>query len=307
MFTSLSLSVFVCWRTFAARGPPSITWWQLSGSVEVSLSEECYSPGTYRKRNTELEKREQDPRMGSRWSDEVAEELQDEEYQEEDDKELLDEMEAQEVMKFQDEGVESQGETESQDETESQMEAESQEETESQDEMLSQMETPDNLHGNGADEVEDMINKKIDKELKLQKICCGQSGRIRQICCRCQRAGHRARECDAERALDGDKLPIPGNQRKQALPEGAGRHLVGGLNTGKHSPEKAPKNCNCEEKRICYGCGEKGHLKNQCPKTNTNGNGSKYGNHQHHVNHHMEEPISGKCLSFQNQHLLNNT
>ena len=233
--------------------------------------------------------------MGSRWSDEVAEELQDEESQEEDDKELLDEMEAQEVMKSQDEGVESQGETESQDETESQMEAESQEETESQDEMLSQMETPDNLHGNWADEVEDMISKKIDKELKLQRICCGQSGHIRQICCRCQQAGHCARECDAERALDGEELPIPGNQRKQALPEGAGGHLVGGLNTGKHSPEKAPKNCNCEEKRICYGCGEKGHLKHQCPKTNTNGNGSKDGNHHHHGNHHVEESFSGKC------------
>ena len=200
-----------------------------------------------------------------------------------------------EEMEFQDEGVESQEETESQDETESRGEVESQEETESQDEMDPQMETPDNLHCNWADEVEDMINKKIDKKLKLRKICCGQSGRIRQICCRCQRAGHRARECDAERALDGEELPIPGNQRKQALPEGAGGHLVGGLNTGKHSPEKAPKNCNCEEKRICYGCGEKGHLKHQCPKTNTNGNGSKDGNHQHHVNHHMEESFSGKC------------
>ena len=63
----------------------------------------------------------------------------------------------------------------------------------------------------------------------------------------------------------------------------------------KHSPEKAPRNCNCEEKRICYGCGEKGHLKNQCPKTNTNGNGSKDGNHHHHGNHHVEESFSGKC------------
>ena len=198
--------------------------------------------------------------MGSRWSDEVAEELQDEESQEEDDKELLDEMEAQEVMKSQDEGVESQGETESQDETESQMEAESQEETESQDEMLSQMETPDNLHGNWADEVEDMINKRIDKELKLQKTCCGQSGRIRQICYRCQRAGHRARECEAERALDGEELPIPGNQRKQALPKGAGGHLVGGLNTGKHSTRIAGKLSSGK----CYRCRRTGHLAMEC-------------------------------------------
>ena len=82
-----------------------------------------------------------------------------------------------EEMEFQDEGVESQEETESQDETESRGKVESREETESQDEMDPQMETPDNLHCNWADEVEDMINKKIDKKLKLRKTCCGQSGR----------------------------------------------------------------------------------------------------------------------------------
>ena len=53
-----------------------------------------------------------------------------------------------------DEGVESQEEEESQDEAESQEEGESQEETKSQDEMEPQMETPDNLHWNWADEVE---------------------------------------------------------------------------------------------------------------------------------------------------------
>ena len=50
------------------------------------------------------------------------------------------------------------------------------------------------------------------------------------------------------------------------------------------------KSCsNCEEKRICYGCGEKGHLKHQCPRTTTNGNGSKDGNH------HMEDQSKVKC------------
>ena len=174
--------------------------------------------------------------------------------------ETMDEEGAIKEMEFQDEGVESQEETESQDETESRGEVESREETESQDEMEPQMETPDNLHWNWADEVEDMINKKIDKKLKLRKTCCGQSGRSRQICCRCQRAGHRARECDAERALDGEELPIPGNQRKQALPEGADGHLVGRLNTGKHSTRIAGKPSSGK----CYRCRRPGHLAMEC-------------------------------------------
>merc|ERR1712012_1015736 len=87
-----------------------------------------------------------------------------------------------------DEGVVSQEETESQDETESQEEAESQEETKSQYEMEPQMETPNNLHWNWADEVEDKVEGQIDKKLELWEKCCGEAGHVKQICCRCQRA-----------------------------------------------------------------------------------------------------------------------
>ena len=134
-----------------------------------------------------------------------------------------------------DEGVESQEETESQDETESQEEAESQEETKSQDEMEPQMETPDNLHWNWADEVEEMVDRQIDKKLELWEKCCGEARQVKQICCRCQRAGHRARECNAKKTLDGVELPISGEQRKQASLVEAGGHLVGGQDTGEYS------------------------------------------------------------------------
>ena len=100
-----------------------------------------------------------------------------------------------------DEGVVSQEETESQDETESQEEAESQEETKSQDEMEPQMETPNNLHWNWADEVEDMVDRQIDKKLELWEKCCREAGQVK--CCHCQRAGHCARECDAKVFKEG--------------------------------------------------------------------------------------------------------
>ena len=111
-----------------------------------------------------------------------------------------------------DEGVVSQEETESQDETESQEEAESQEETKSQDEMEPQMETPNNLHWNWADEVEDMVERQIDKKLELWEKCCGEAGHVKQICCRCQRAGHRARECNAKKTLDGGEVFFQANK-----------------------------------------------------------------------------------------------
>ena len=134
-----------------------------------------------------------------------------------------------------DEGVESQEEEESQDEAESQEEGESQEETKSQDEMEPQMETPDNLHWNWADEVEEMVDRQIDKKLELWEKCCGETGQVKQICCRCQRAGHRARECDAKKTLDGGELPISGRLKKQASPREAGGHLVGGQDTEGYS------------------------------------------------------------------------
>ena len=62
------------------------------------------------------------------------------------------------------------------------------------------------------------------------------------------------------------------------------------MEIGKIGDKRSIKSCcNCEEKRICYGCGEKGHLKHQCPRTTTNGNGSKDGNH------HMEDQSKVKC------------
>ena len=46
------------------------------------------------------------------------------------------------------------------------------------------------------------------------------------------------------------------------------------MEIGKIGDKRSIKSCcNCEEKMICYGCGEKGHLKYQCPGTNKPGNG----------------------------------
>ena len=146
------------------------------------------------------------------------------------------ELEAKGGEELPDEGVESQEEAESKDETESQ------EETKSQDEMEPQMETPNNLHWNWADEVEDMVERQIDKKLELWEKCCGEAGHVKQICCRCQRAGHRARECDAKKALDGEELPTgcsKRRQKKQASLGEAGGHLVGGQDTGEYSTGRA--------------------------------------------------------------------
>ena len=72
------------------------------------------------------------------------------------------------------------------------------------------------------------------------------------------------------------------------------------MEIGKIGDKRSIKSCcNCEEKRICYGCGEKGHLKHQCPGTNkpgngNNGNGSRDVNHQH-GSHHMEDASRARC------------
>ena len=46
------------------------------------------------------------------------------------------------------------------------------------------------------------------------------------------------------------------------------------MEIGKLGDKRSIKTCsNCEDKRICYGCGERGHLRHQCPGTNKPGNG----------------------------------
>ena len=71
------------------------------------------------------------------------------------------------------------------------------------------------------------------------------------------------------------------------------------MEIGKMGGKRSIKTCcNCEETRICYGCGEKGHLKHQCPGTNRhgngdNGNGSRDVDHQH--GGHMEDSSKVRC------------
>ena len=46
------------------------------------------------------------------------------------------------------------------------------------------------------------------------------------------------------------------------------------MEIGRIGDKRGIKTCsNCEEKRICYGCGERGHLRHQCPGAHKPGNG----------------------------------